>query len=177
MKDIKNAFKLLENLMESNPNFKKLVNDGIISGKVRLFNEEEFSKIKEQNYIAPRKELEEEIPSFYDLFLLGYNIGNCIQTSRQLSYSYRNVDIVSGVLPLLKGSLHAEKEGGHGWLEVDGKIIDTSLMLIIDKSLEKDFGYIEERRLRYVDLISDDMYLARRQFVLDKNIKSKKSSK
>ena len=38
------------------------------------------------------------------MFLLGYNIGNCVGTTRQLSYSYYNADIVSGILPIFKGN-------------------------------------------------------------------------
>ena len=173
MKDISNAFKLLNDLMETNPEFKSLVEENIKLGKIRTFNEEEFELIKKQNYIAPREELRDLIPTFYDLFLLGYNIGNCVQVTRQLSYSYRGVDIVTGILPILKGTLNAEKEGGHAWLEINGKIIDTSLMLVIDSSLKDKFGYIEERRLKYTDLTRDKMYLSRREFVLDKSIKKK----
>ena len=71
------------------------------------------------------------------MFLLGYNIGNCVGATRQLSYSYNGVDIVSGILPILKGSLNALKECGYCWLEALNKIIDTSLMLVIDKSLKE----------------------------------------
>ena len=44
---------------------------------------------------------------FLDLFTLGYNIGNCVGTSKQLSYSYDNVDIVS----LLDNSYSASVSG------------------------------------------------------------------
>ena len=45
----------------------------------------------------------------------------------------------------LKGTLNAEKEGGHYWLETPKSIIDTSLMLVIDKSLKNKLRYIEEQ--------------------------------
>jgi len=113
------------------------------------------------------------MPEFIDMFLLGYNIGNCGGASRQLSYSYNNVDIVSGILPILKGTLNAEKEGGHCWLETPENIIDTSLVLVIDKSLKNDLGYIEEQRITSSQLASSPTYQARKEFVNDKNLKKK----
>lgn len=104
------------------------------------------------------------------MFLLGYNTGNCVGASRQLSYSYDNVDIVSGILPILKGTLNAEEEGGHCWLETSDKIIDTSLMLVIDKSLKNSIGYIEEQRLTSSQLASSTYYQARKDFVNDRNL-------
>ena len=109
------------------------------------------------------------------MFSLGYNIGNCVGTSRQLSYSYCNVDIVSGIFPLLKGTLNAEKEGGHCWLETTTNIIDTSLMLVIDKSLKNKLGYIEEQRLTAFQLANSPNYQARKEFVNDKNLNHKRS--
>ena len=108
---------------------------------------------------------------FRDMFLLGYNIGNCVGASRQLSYSYHSVDIVSGILPILKGTLNAEKEGGHCWLETLDNIIDTSLMLVIHKSLKNDLGYIEEQRLTSFQLACSPNYQARKEFVNDINLK------
>ena len=111
---------------------------------------------------------------FVDMFLLGYNIGNCVGASRQLSYSFNDVDIVSGVLPIIKGTLNAEKEGGHCWLENDCFIIDTSLMLVIDKSLRDDFGYIEENRITKESLRKSQVYQARKDFVNDSGLRRKK---
>ena len=89
------------------------------------------------------------------------NLGNCVGTSRQLSYSYNNVDIVSGILPILKGTLNAEKEGGHCWLETPTSIIDTSLMLVIDKSIKDEIGYMEEQRVSHVQVLSSKNYQGR----------------
>lgn len=108
------------------------------------------------------------------MFLLGYNIGNCVGTSIQLSFSYNKVDIVSGILPILKGTLNAEKEGGHCWLETPESIIDTTLMLVIDKSLKSDLGYIEEQRHTYKDLSNSSRYLARKKFVNAKDLNTGK---
>lgn len=162
---------LFYHLYNTNVSFKKIIDENFKNGKIRFFNDEEWDKIKNQNFISPIPELK----TFADMFILGYNIGNCIGASRQLSYSYRNVDIVSGKLPLIKGTLNAEKEGGHGWLENDKYIIDTSLMLVIDKSLKETIGYIEERRITAHELSTSPIYKARREYVNDKNINRHKT--
>ena len=164
------AYDLFWSLYQTNNEFKKIIDENIKTGKIRFFNEEEWSKIESQNFISPNPELKD----FTDMFLLGYNIGNCIGCSRQLSYSYKNIDIVSGILPMLKGTLNAEQEGGHGWLETYKYIIDTSLMLVIDKSLKDTIGYIEERRITANELANSPTYKARKEFVNDKNLKENK---
>ena len=70
----------------------------------------------------------------------------------------------------LKGTLNAEKEGGHCWLETPNSIIDTSLMLVIDKSIKNYFGYIEEQRLTCSQLARMPLYQARKEFVNDREI-------
>lgn len=170
MNEYKKAFVLFWNLYNTNEDFRKKIDSGISCNKVRFFNDVEFEKIKSQNFISPIPEMNE----FIDMFLLGYNVGNCVGTSRQLSYSYNNVDIVSGILPLIKGTLNAEKEGGHCWLETKDTIIDTSLMLVIDKSLKDSFGYIEEQRLTSSQLLSSQNYRARKELVNDADLRVKR---
>ena len=165
--DIK-AYDLFWKLYNTNTQFKELVSLGLLTEKVRFFNDEEWNKIKSQNFISPISEMNE----FMDMFLLGYNIGNCVGAIRQLSYSYNNADIVSGILPILKGTLNAEEQGGHCWLETPTTIIDTTLMLVIDKSLKSNFGYIEEQRLTYSQLLGSPRYQARKEFVNDSSLKS-----
>lgn len=168
--DIK-AYEMFWSLYKSNDDFHNLVDKGMKENKIRFFDENEWSKIRSQNFVSPSKEMNE----FIDMFLLGYNIGNCVGTTRQLSYSYYNADIVSGILPILKGTLNAEKEGGHCWLETPNNIIDTSLMLVIDKSLKSDFGYIEEQRLTCYQLARMPLYQARKESVNDRDVhKSRK---
>lgn len=164
------AFELFWHIYRENSDFYNLINENFKNGKIRFFNDNEWEKINNQNFISPVKEMKE----FIDMFLLGYNIGNCVGASRQLSYSYSDVDIVSGILPILKGTLNAEKEGGHCWLETANSIIDTSLMLVIDKSLKSDLGYIEEQRLTSSQLASFPNYQARKAFVNDKSLNSNK---
>lgn len=165
MKYIK-GYNLFIELYNNNCNFKNIIFKGFRENKIRFFNEEEWNKINSQNYISPTP----LVNDFKDVFITGLNIGDCVGISRQLSYSYNDVDIVSGILPLLKGTLNAEKEGGHCWLETKNIIIDTSLMLIIDKSLKKEIGYIEEQRLTSWQLNKMQYYQARKAFVNDKGI-------
>lgn len=160
------AFNLFWEIYHKNSDFCKVIKENFANGKIRFFNDNEWEKIKSQNFVSPTKEMKD----FIDLFLLGYNIGNCVGTSRQLSFSYRDVDIVSGILPILKGTLNAEKEGGHCWLETQKEIIDTSLMIVIDKSLKNDRGYIEEQRLTSFQLANSPTYQARKEFTNDKNL-------
>ena len=163
------CYDLFKKFYKENEEFKKIIDENM-NEKIRFFGEEEWDKIKNQNFMSPIPELKE----FIDMFTLGYNIGNCGGTSRQLSYSYNDVDIVSGILPMLKGTRNAEKEGGHVWLENDKYIIDTSLMLIIDKSLKDKIGYIEEQRITKYDLMRSTNYQARKEFTNDESLKSKR---
>ena len=167
------AYDLFLKLCRENLEFRHLISENLKNGKIRFFNEEEWDKINSQNFVSPSPEMEE----FLDLFTLGYNIGNCVGTSKQLSFSYDNVDIVSGILPILKGTLNAEKEGGHCWLETDKTIIDTTLMLVIDKSLKHDLGYLEEQKLTSKQLSNMPLYQARKEFVNDKKLKKSSSKK
>ena len=163
------AYELFWDLYNTNSGFKKLISENMENGKIRFFNDEEWNRINSQNFVSPTDDMNE----FIDMFLLGYNIGNCVGASMQLSYSYNNVDIVSGILPILKGTRNAEKEGGHCWLETPNCIIDTTLMLVIDKSLKKDLGYIEEQRITSSNLNKMIGYRARKEFVNDTNIRRK----
>lgn len=166
------AFDLFWDLYNSNDGFKELVSYGFDNNLIRFFGNEEFNKISSQNFIS----YDDRIKEFIDMFVLGFNIGNCVGASRQLSYSYNDVDIVSGVLPLIKGTRNAEQLGGHCWLENDKFIIDTSLMLVIDKSLKDRFGYIEEQRVTKGDLRRSQSYQSRKDFVNDGSFNRKKKS-
>ena len=91
------AFDLFWNLYNNNDDFKKLVSYGFDNNLIRFFGDEEFNKINSQNFIS----YDDRMKEFIDMFTLGFNIGNCVGASRQLSYSYNDVDIVSGILPIL----------------------------------------------------------------------------
>ena len=161
------AYNLFHQLYKDDERFRNIIDENLANGKIRFFNEEEWSKIESQNFMSPS----DEMKTFTDMFLLGYNIGNCAMASRQLSFSYDDVDIVSGTLPMIKGTLNAEKVGGHVWLETKDAIIDTSLMLVIDKSLKDAIGYIEEERLTSDKLKTMSRYQARKEFTNDPSIR------
>jgi hypothetical protein len=163
------AYDLFWDLYRNNDSFRNVIDSGMESGMISFFSDDLWDRIKSQNFIS----YDDRMKEFIDMFLLGYNIGNCVGASRQLSYSFNDVDIVSGVLPILKGTLNAEKEGGHCWLENDCFIIDTSLMLIIDKSLRDDLGYIEENRITKECLKRSQVYQARKDFVNDALLRKK----
>ena len=167
------AFNLLENIYENNSKFRELIDKYMPTGQIRRFNDEEWDKIKSQNfdpnYVPEETRISNNITSFYDMFVAGLNIGSCVNTSELLSYSYNNVSIVSGILPLLRGTINAEN-GGHRWLETNDSIIDTSLMLIIDKSLKEEFGYIEEGRITPFQLSTNSNYQSRKEFINDPNL-------
>lgn len=170
MEEYGKAYDLFNKLYSENIQFKYFVNKYMELGLVRFFNEEEWDKIKSQNFSL---DLSSDVKEFYDLFILGYNYGSCVTTSKLLSYSYNDVDLVSGILPLIKGLKNSEKLGGHCWLENAKYIIDTSLMLIIDKSLKEDFGYQEEHRITSYQLSRDSIYQKTKEFVNDKSLKKK----
>lgn len=168
MKNFK-GYDCLKKVFELNPEFKKLILENVELGKIRYFSDEEWDKIKEQNYGSPHP----EVKSFYDIFRLGGNEGNCTGCSKQLSYSYNNVSIAGGLLPILIGTRNSPN-GEHTWLENDKEIIDTSLLLIIDKSLKEKIGYKMENIYSSTILNSDPRYSARKQFVNDRNLRSNK---
>ena len=159
------GFDLLNKVLQQNETFKQLVNENMEQGKIRQFGEEEWDKIKKQNYISGNPDLK----TFYDIFSLGWNIGNVGMVSRQLSYSYNNVDLVSGFLPLLTGSINSPN-GEHEWLENDKEIIDTTLCLIIDKSLKEEMGYQTEFRFTQQELMQNELYRERKEFINDETI-------
>ena len=163
------AFELFWQFYNGNPEFRNLIDKYMNEGRIRFFGEPELTKINSQNFMSPDDRMKE----FIDMFTLGLNIGNCGGASRQLSFSYNDVSIVSGILPILKGTRNAEKVGGHIWLEDANTIIDTSLMLIIDKNLKDEFGYQEEQRLTPEMLANYKLYQSAKEFANDPSIKIK----
>lgn len=134
-KDYK-CFDLLKDLLK-NEEFVKIVNQGVAEGKISGFSDDVWTKIYNQNSMGTVE--------FEDVFKLGGNIGGCTSCSYRLSYSFNNVYICGGTLPWLVGTKNSE-DGKHTWMVCNGYIYDTSLMLIIDESYAKNFGYIQEER-------------------------------
>lgn len=149
----------LKRLLENNIDFKDKVINGLRTGKVSGFSDELWQKINDQNI--------RRINSFDDVFRDGANIGYCTVASKQLSYSLNNVYLCGGVLPILKGTSNCSL-GEHTWISCNGKVIDTTLMLVIDEKYSKEFGYIEENRY---DPSNDPIYNAAKEFTLDTSLK------
>ena len=84
-----------------------------------------------------------------------------------MSYSLDTCEICGGILPILKGTTNCP-EGNHTWIEYQNAIIDTTLMLVIDKEYSKQLGYIEENRY---NPNNDRIYSATKEFTNDTTIK------
>lgn len=155
------CYKVLKDLFEKNENFRNTIISGIKSNMISSFSDELWEKIKSQNI--------RRINNFEDVFKEGANIGYCTVTSKQLSFSFNDCYICGGILPLLVNTKNC-KDGSHTWIEYEDSIIDTSLMLVINKALKQKLGYIEENRYNPND---DKIYRATKEWTLDTNIKKK----
>lgn len=153
------CFDILKNLLNENKNFRDIIEEGFINGKIYSFTDDLWNKIHSQNI--------RRIDNFETVFKHGANIGFCTVASKQLSYSLDNCLICGGVVPILVGTPNS-LDGSHTWILHDNKIIDTTLMLIIDVEYANKIGYIEENRY---DPCEDPLYMAAKEFTLDKNIK------
>ena len=160
-KDYK-CYEILKYLLETNDNFKNIIEEGIKEGKITGFTDELWDKINKQNIRG--------IDNFELVFQNGFNLGNCTGTSIQLSYSLDYPYICGGTLNLLKGTNNSD-DGKHTWLIDHNKIIDTSLMLIIDKDYYLKLGYLEENK-RNPNI--EPRYNAIKDFTLDESLKRKK---
>jgi hypothetical protein len=150
----------LKHLIKENEEFRNILSEGLKEGKVSGFDDSMWLKIKLQN---PRSNL-----TFEDAFKLGYNLGNCTGCAIQYSYSLDYPYICGGELPLLKGTQNSP-DGRHTWIESNGKIIDTTLMLVMDKDFAMKLGYKEENR-RNPNL--EPRYIAAKDFITDPSIRA-----
>lgn len=156
------CYDVLKDLYQNNEKFKLVLDQGVKLGLIQGFHEEIWDKIAMQNL--------RRIPSFEDVFRDGANIGYCTVASKQLSYSFAWCYICGGILPCLKGTKNCE-DGSHTWISYNDKIIDSSLMLIIDEKYAKEFGYIEQNRY---NPNRDSIYLAAKDFAMNSSIQKKK---
>ena len=131
------CFDLLKELINNNPEFRETLIEGVKEGKIIGFDIDIWNKIYNQNIRF--------IDNFETVFEGGYNIGGCTTTAKQLSYSLDRCYICGGDLPLIAGTKNSP-DGRHTWLEWKNYLIDTSLMLFIDKTFAPRFGYIETNK-------------------------------
>ena len=127
----------LKKILFSNEKYRSIIEEGFLCEKITAFSDEIWEKIRKLNVRG--------IDNFEDVFLYGFNIGSCTSICEQLSYSFNHCFICGGRLPLLEGTKNSP-DGSHTWISYNEKIIDTTLMLIIDEKFSEKIGYIEENR-------------------------------
>ena len=64
------GFNLLKELYQTNQEFRAVLDKGIQLGHIRFFGEEEFEKMRLQNYISPTPDAN----TLEDMYIMGYNI-------------------------------------------------------------------------------------------------------
>ena len=153
------CFDELKRLLREDENFRNLIIKGINENKVMGFPSELWDKIKSQNIRG--------IPSFETIFKEGINIGGCTKVSEQLSYSFPYCYLCGGILPILIGTKNCPK-GEHSWISYERKVIDTTLMLIINEDYSIELGYKEN--FRY-DPSINSFYLTTKEFTNDHNLR------
>lgn len=157
------CYDLIKNILKNNDEIANIINDGLISGKIRGFDENLLQKFNELNIRWPVKDLDEVLK-------MGGNIGGCTTMAYQLSFLFDNCYKCAGFLPIVKGTKNSD-DGRHTWVESEnGWIFDTSLMLIIHNSYKDKLGYIENIRELYSSL---RFYSIQKEFALDKSIKKR----
>ncbi|NLC47976.1 MAG: hypothetical protein GX758_01270 [Tenericutes bacterium] len=156
--------KLLEEMLQNNK-FKTLVAKGILENKIKpLLTEEFIEKMEQQNCRG--------YSSVYNIFVDGKNIGTCNATSTEISYMFNNVDLVGGINPFFEGT-PASPNGVHSWLETDKELLDTSTLMIVDKSYIKSLEYNENIRFNSHNLFSNTNYQLAKEFACDRSLKRK----
>ena len=159
------CYSILKELLQTKPQFKQIIIEGIQEGKIRKFDEELWEKIKLLN-IRTRG-----IKDFEEYFKLGKNIGNCTNASIELSYCFNGIEICGGTLSVLEGTQNSP-DGSHTWIRKYPEIIDTSLMLIIDEEYAKKLGYIEENKY---NPNRNPRYQAAKEYANDKSLREPKT--
>lgn len=86
------------------------------------------------------KTLEEKANTLKDVYLHGFNIGHCGLTSRYVIQKYNDASLNYGICKLLIGTKSA-LNGSHAWVEYNGYLIDTTLMLCIPLDDKEKLGY------------------------------------
>ncbi len=153
------GFDFIKKIASTNEEFAKVLKEALVNDKAYFFGSEIFDELRAQN-IRTMKNAE-------DIFIEGYNEGGCTSCAIQLSYSYPSCEIAGGILTPIIGTKNSE-DGRHTWIVKDKEIIDTSLMLVFDEKLAKDFGYNEENRY---NPNRDKLYVAAKQFTNDRNLR------
>ena len=101
-----------------------------------------------------------KIDDVINLFKEGYNLGNCSEFAKLLSYAYDSSKIAIGYFkPSYNG------QNGHAWMECGNYIYDTTLLLKIDKEYANVLGYV---KLKEYDPMTNSLYRNRKQIYNEK---------
>ena len=157
------CYDTLKQILKNNNDMMNIIAKGIENNQIYGFSEELWEELSHQNLRSPG------VVSFVDVFRDGYNQGYCTVCAKQVSYSLDTCYLCGGILPILKGTINCP-EGAHTWIEYDNKIIDTTLMLVIDNSYKDALGYIEENRY---NPNNDPIYSATKEFTNDVSIRKR----
>ena len=152
------CYDILKELLK-NEEFRKLLVIGIINGEVRPFNDNIWETFSEMNFRG--------CSSLEEAFMLGLNLGNCTNFSKEVGYIFKGSEICGGGVPLLAGTENCP-QGNHTWMEYGGLIYDTSLMLIMSKAFAEKLGYQEENRYPISETVG---YGAKERYATERLIK------
>ena len=154
--------KIMSDLLNSNEEFKTLIVEGMKEGKIVGFTEDLWDKIENQNI--------RRISSFTEIFEKGYNLGNCTNIARQLSFSFPNDCLIGcGIVDYLKGTLNS-KNGEHTWVVWNKNVYDPTFMIIIDDEYSKRLKY---NQTDIYNPNSSSMYSTEKDFTNDSNLRPK----
>lgn len=86
------------------------------------------------------KILEENANTLEEIYVNGFNIGHCGLTSRYVIRKFNDASLHYGICEMLIGT-KSSNNGNHAWVEYNGLLIDTTLMLCIPLDKKNTFGY------------------------------------
>ena len=139
--------------IESHPELKEQIEYGLNNGLVFNFGNDEFEKLKSLSYVVIFDDV-------INLFKEGYNLGNCSEFAKLLSYAYDSSKIAIGYFkPSYNG------QNGHAWMECGNYISDTTLLLKIDKEYANVLGYVKSKEY---DPMTNSLYRNRKQIYNEK---------
>lgn len=151
---------LTKERIRNDKEFRDTIIKGVLENKITGFDQDFYEKISKLNVRWNH--------SFEDVFRLGFNIGACTTASKYVSYIFPSCQIAGGVNKYLVGTKNSD-EGQHTWIvSNDGKIYDTTFMLIIDRKYSNRLGYVQEN---IYDPNIDRIYSAGKEFANDRNLR------
>jgi len=150
--------KISQDLFLNNIEFRNVLLNGLKSGQIEAFSKDFLNELTSLNMRGEG--------TLDDAFRCGANLGACTVASKLVSYIFDSCYICGGVNKFLIGTKNSP-DGRHTWIEHNGKLYDTTFMLVIDKSLEEKFGYVKEN---YYDPNLNPIYLAGKEYACDKSL-------